>query len=454
MSLVYTISRGLTSTVPWPLLLAAAAEGVAGVAVYGYAPLYLRQALGEPRLTVVTLSLALASLATFLMAGRWGRWGDRTGRRGPLIATGLAVAAATLAVLPAARSSTLFIALLVVTTAFLAAVVPLGVAWLTLRHPDRPGEAASLLYLARSAGWAVGSFGSGWLAGRWGIAGITAAFWLSGALALVAGCVVAMAMPRPSRQEPGAMALAAESGTAPAPPSTMEERGRGHDGNDRTHTGRLGQGGHGDVRAGSGAAGDDLAGDRLVEAGRSIWRYPAVVAIAATVLFTIAGNEAFFAVLGVYFTEYLAGSSGQIGLTLGIASVLGVAVMAPAGRLADRWGPERVFTFGAGGYLFMYALIVLAQDPLATMAAFALPLYPFVATGATGVLSRSTPAARRGEAVGMYEGSAALAASLGSLIGGLVADLAGIGRVPLVSSVLVAGGFGVAWRFVLRRRAE
>lgn len=206
---------------------------------------------------------------------------------------------------------------------------------------------------------------------------------------------------------------------------------------------------HDEARAGANPAGDGAAGT-----GRSIWRYPVVVAIAATVLFTLAGNEAFFAVLGVYFTEYLGGSSGQVGVTLGIASVLGILVMAPAGRLADRWGPERVFTLGAGGYLLMYALIVLARDPLATMAAFSLPLYPFVATGATGVLSRSTPPARRGEAVGMYEGSAALAASLGSLIGGLVADLVGIGRVPVVSWVLVLGGFGVAWRFVLRRRAS
>ncbi|PZN13355.1 MAG: MFS transporter [Bacillota bacterium] len=407
--------------------MAAVAEGVAGVAVYAYAPLYLRQALGEPRLTVVTLSLALASLAIFVMAGRWGRWGDRTGRPGRLIAIGLAGAAATLSALPAARSSTAFITLLVTTTAFLAGVIPLGVAWLTLVYPDRPGEAASLLYRARSAGWAVGSFGSGWLAERWGVAGMIATFWLAAALAVLAACVVRLAMPRPSRLGPGAAAPVAATGTASAPEASAEATGE-----ERSR------------------AGGALSGNGRGRGDRAIWRYPAVLAIAATVLITIAGNEAFFAVVGVYFTEYLGGSRGQVGLTLGIASILGILVLAPAGRLADRWGPERVFTLGVGGYALMYALIVLARHPLATMAAFSLPFYPFVAAGATGVLSRSTPPARRGEAVGMYEGSAALAASLGSLLGGVVADLAGIGRVPLASWVLAVGGLGVACRFVLR----
>src|SRR5690606_10473861 len=105
----------------------------------------------------------------------------------------------------------------------------------------------------------------------------------------------------------------------------------------------------------------------------------------------------------------------------------------PVGRLADRWGPRRVFTLGIAGYVGMYALICAFRTPAATVAAFALPLYPLTATGATGVISRTLPAARRGEAIGVYEGSAALAASLGSVAGGLVADAAGLAHVPLVS---------------------
>ena len=428
--------QAATRTRGGPFLLAAAAEGVAGVAVYAYGPVFMRQALGEPRLVVVTLALALASLATFLLAGRWGRWGDRTGRPERLVAAGLGGAALALAALPTARSSALFAGLMVTTTAFLAAVVPLSVAWLTLRHPDRPGEAAAVLYRARSVGWAAGSFGSGWLAEHGGVAGIQASFLLSAVLALLAAVAVVATVGRTT-------AGATMAGGVPrvsAPGGTP-------------HPGGEAQGERGGFDAEADRAGFPVTVPAPLPGGASgvpIWRYPAVVAIAAAVLCTAAGNEAFFAVFGAYLTEFLHGSNGQVGWALGLASVLGIIIMAPVGRLADRWGPERVFTAGMAGYVVMYGLIASLRTPLATVVAFALPLYPLTATGATGVISRTIPPARRGEGVGIYEGSAALAASLGSVAGGLVADLAGLPRVPQVSWALAVAGTLVAWRWVLR----
>ena len=47
-------------------------------------------------------------------------------------------------------------------------------------------------------------------------------------------------------------------------------------------------------------------------AGLPIWRFPEVVAIAAAVLLTASGNEAFFAVFSAYLTEFLGGSNGQV----------------------------------------------------------------------------------------------------------------------------------------------
>lgn len=422
MSVPSLTARWTASAAAWPLLLAAAAEATAGVTIYAYGPVFMRQAIGEPRLTVITLATGLASLATFLMAGRWGRWGDRTGRPERLVALGLAGAACTLVALPGVRSSALFTALMVVTTSFLAAVVPLSLAWLTVRHPERPGEAAAILYQARSAGWALGSFGSGWLAGRWDLAGIAGAMWLSAGLATAAAMATGLFMHGARAAEP---AYTAYTGARPA---------AGPD---------AGSSGSSPARPGPGAR---------MGVAAPVWRYPAVVATAATAVLTLAGNDAFFGVFGPYLTEYLGGSSGQIGLALGISSVLGIAVLAPSGRLADRWGPERVFMVGAAGYVVMYALVLSARHPWAATAAFALPMYPLIATGATGIISRNTPPERRGEAVGLYEGSAALAASLGSIMGGVTADLAGLGRVPALSWGLVAAGCLVAWRFVLGRR--
>ncbi|GAB6876927.1 MFS transporter [Thermaerobacter litoralis] len=439
------------------LLLAAAVEGTAGVAVYAYAPVFMRQGLGEPRLAVVTFALALASLATFVMAGRWGRWGDLTGRPGRLVAAGLAGGAAALALLPLVPSSAAFAGLMVATTAFLAAVMPLSVAWLTVRHPDRPGEAAARLYRARSVGWAAGSFGSGWLADAAGMAGIRLSFFLCAALALLAAAVVARTVAAAGTRTPKARgALAATHLPAGSTPAAGDAAGPAPEAAGAAgSSGRVPNGGA--PQAAPAAVGAPSPAVPLPAPahpggleGRPIWRYPAVVAIAAAVLFTASGNEAFFAVFGPYLTEYLDGSTGQVGWALGVASTLGILIMAPVGRLADRWGPRRVFTLGIAGYVAMYGLITAFRTPLATVAAFALPLYPLTATGATGVISRTIPPARRGEGVGIYEGSAALAASLGSVAGGLVADLAGLGAVPAVSLGLAATGALVAWRWVLR----
>src|SRR5690606_1244425 len=69
-----------------PAVLPGAAEGAASAAVLGYGPLYMRQVLGEPRLSVTTLMLAIAALVWFLAAAGWGRLGDRV--RQPLALAG------------------------------------------------------------------------------------------------------------------------------------------------------------------------------------------------------------------------------------------------------------------------------------------------------------------------------------------------------------------------------
>ncbi|WP_243123536.1 MFS transporter [Thermaerobacter sp. FW80] len=433
-------------------LLAAVAEGTAGVVVYAYGPVYMRQGLGEPRLAVVTLVIALASLATFLLAGRWGRWGDRTGRPGRLVAMGLGGAALALATASAAPSSAVFGALVVAVTACLAGVIPLSVAWLTLHQPDRPAEAAARLYRARSLGWAAGSFGSGWLADALGLEGVRLSFYLSAAVALVAAVVVARVAGPASAMTRRASVTIGRAATDPtaAPQSEIAPAATGSP----RQTTRETAAAPATTRRTAAATPVPLpapAGPGAT-AGLPIWRFPEVVAIAAAVLLTASGNEAFFAVFSAYLTEFLGGSNGQVGWALGLASTLGILIMAPVGRLADRWGPRRVFTLGIAGYVGMYALICAFRTPAATVAAFALPLYPLTATGATGVISRTLPAARRGEAIGVYEGSAALAASLGSVAGGLVADAAGLAHVPLVSLGLAVAGALVAWRWVAGRR--
>lgn len=401
------------------VLLAPVAQGAIEAVVYGYGPLHLRQALGETRLTVVTLFLGATALATFLVAGAWGRLGDRTGRPVELMAAGLAGAGLGLYLLPAARTSAAFIAAAVASAGLLAGVVPLGVAWLTVRSPRRPALEAARFYRGRSAGWAVGSFGTSYLVGTGGIPGVAQALRAGSFLALLAALGLGLAAIRARRE-----ASAADAGS----PEAVRP-------------------GHPDP----GATGPEPGATEPAVLG-PIWRNPFVTGVALTVVLTATGNEAFFAVLAPYLTEFLRGPATLVGLAVGIASTLGIAVIGPVGHLADRWGPERVLFLGTAGYVVMYAVVVLARDPIAVAAAFAAPLYPFLSTGATGVLARRTPARRRGEAIGLYEGSAALAAAAGSLGAGLIADAHGLRWVPVVSISLAAAGALAAWTRVVRAR--
>src|SRR5690606_12023715 len=109
------------------------------------------------------------------------------------------------------------------------------------------------------------------------------------------------------------------------------------------------------------------------------------------VLLTTTGNEAFFAVVGPYLTEYLAGPPEYVGISIGVASFLGIVIMGPVGRATDRWGAERVLLAGCLIYAAMYALMALWRDALATVVLFGLPVFPFMSLGATGTLSRRTP---------------------------------------------------------------
>jgi len=414
-----------------PAVLPGAAEGAASAAVLGYGPLYMRQVLGEPRLSVTTLMLAIAALVWFLAAAGWGRLGDRV--RQPLALAGwtLLLSGLVQAALPVAATSAAFIMIVVVWSCLLAAIAPLSVSWLTVRDPDHPAEEAAAFYRMRSVGWTIGSMGTSLLVGLLDLAGITWAFQAGGAMSVaLAAAVLAILRDRTETGPPRAAGHNPPAGAAAG--VQAEPSGWPGPGPEQTDSGAA-------------AAGPDPVPGRAPGLAGPIWRFHAVATLTAIILLTTTGNEAFFAVLGPYLTEYLAGSLEHIGLSMGVASLLGIIITGPLGRLADRWGAERVLVTGCLGYVAMYGLVVLWRHPVATVVLYGLPLFPFMSAGATGTLSRRTPAARRAEAIGVYEGTSALAAAVGSVLGGFVADAAGLPWVPVISLALAVGGCVVAW---------
>ncbi|HEY8416945.1 MAG TPA: MFS transporter [Limnochordales bacterium] len=412
----------------WPLVLPAAAEGVATAVALGYGPLYMRQALGEPRLAVTTLMLALSALTWFVAAAVWGRLGDRVSRPLALVGGTLLVCGVVQAALAVVGGSAAFIAVVVVCSYLLAAIAPLSVSWLTLADPEHPAEESAGFYRMRSVGWTIGSIGTSLLVNLLDLSGITAAFLISSGVSVA----VALAVLTAARglEAPRREAVLDTANPAPANPPRGSATAPAVSAN-----APIGPFGAPEMSANPSGQGRRVA----------IWRFHAVGTLVAVVLLTTTGNEAFFAVVGPYLTEYLSGPPEYVGISIGVASFLGIVIMGPLGRVADRWGAERVLVAGCLIYAAMYALIAAWRDPLATVVLFGSPVFPFMSLGATGTLSRRTPAARRSEAVGVYEGTAALAAAIGSLLGGVVADAAGLGWVPVMAWMLAMGGLLVAW---------
>lgn len=411
------------------LQLAAIADGVTSVAFYGYGPLYLRQVLHEQHLLVVALVNTLAALATFIAAGIWGRLSDRTGKPLPLMATGLFGMALALLLIPFMPSSTGFLLMGLLLFTMLAAVSPLGVAWSTTLAPDHPSEQAALFYRMRSAGWAVGSFGCSALVHYLDSGGITVAFRLGTALTALAGISLLLYVTGEKRR------------------LRKKEERVGPDQPDSSAT------------LDSSAASDPSASPRPQSTASNfeglsaglVWRLPIVAAIAGAVLFAMGGNEAFFSLLGPYLTEELRVPSSWVGLTLGTASVLNIAITRLAGRFADRHGPTLVFLIGTWSYTIIFAAMIIFGNPFLTMILYALPISALISTGASGALSTFVPAHQRAEAIGAFEGSVALSMATGSLLSGWVVDQLGLHFLPAITFAITVPGALIAWFAVYRR---
>lgn len=385
----------MANRLPWPMLIACMAEGMAWALLDGYGPVYMRLALGEPRLSVVALCTGLMSLAAFFMANIWGRQADKGKPVFGLMRSGLIAAASLTLCFPFVQNSFLYIALCVATSACLAVVAPLSLAWATAQTPEKPGRQASRFYRIRAVGSCLGSFGGSWLVRIAGMKGVllglqmTAALFLAGALTL--------SLTEKSFPDPRTTLTT----ITPVPESTGAPTG-------------------------------------------SVWYNPLISAIAITVFFSFGSNETFFSLVGPYYTEYLSGSAAELGITLGIAHIVGLLAVGPVGRLADWRGPLTVFITGVVGYIGVYGLLSIWHQPLAVLILFAVPVYPFMALGATGVLNRSVPPSQRAEAMGAFEGSAALALAGGSLFAGVGTDLLGLATLPLIALALAVIGAAVA----------
>jgi len=399
-------------------------------------PLYL-VALGGGALALGWLA-SLAALAGLPGALVGGRIADRTGRRRAFVVGPLAVTGLALVVLPAVRSIPGVLAVnAVVWLAFAAA-----------------GPALNLLAVAdvEEAAWSdrLGELnavqGYGWAAGLGlGLVWTTAAGRLVGPLAGLGSLAVAC----------GVVAL----GATVAAGVRLPTRGPGPQGGIRGR--RLARAIQRASRSGIRGATFPAFPARLywgfrgVRPRRVVDRFtPRLATYYVAVLLFFTGFAAFFAPLPLYLADAGFGEGDVFAVYL--ASSVGAALFfTRAGRLVGRYGPTPVQAAGllARGVLLPVVAVLGALDIVGARAvgvAAALlggigVTWAVISVSAATLVTRLAPAPVRGEALGVYAALAAVAGTVGGVLGGWLAGtgypaaftVAG-GLVALAGGVVVA----------------
>ncbi len=166
-------------------------------------------------------------------------------------------------------------------------------------------------------------------------------------------------------------------------------------------------------------------------------------------------NHLYYAVTGIWstFLPLYAATQGLGVLVVGeVFAVQGLTyalVQIPTGRLADRWGPERLVLPGLAGRSAIALLVPLLHSTTALLLAGA--VYGFVGglvpVTFTTLMARLSPRDRYTTAMGVYNSSGDLGFFIGPLMGGAAALLGIVGPFVLCAPLglaAVIAGLGVA----------
>ena len=131
-------------------------------------------------------------------------------------------------------------------------------------------------------------------------------------------------------------------------------------------------------------------------------------------------------------------TKGEVGIVVGLASVAAVATRALSARALDRKGRRPFALFGLGLFAAASALLPLASSlgPLLAVRALQGVAWGLATTAISSLVVDIAPAARRGEAIGVWGLAPTVAMAVGPLAGGVLARLGGPAAAFLGTALL------------------
>ncbi len=131
------------------------------------------------------------------------------------------------------------------------------------------------------------------------------------------------------------------------------------------------------------------------------------------------GIGTFYKFFGIFYVQELHGPLEFVGISAGIASLLGALAGFWFGDLADRKSPLLVIIFGWAGYLVVFLGLFLQRDPVAAVIYWALPIYvEFI--GMNKIIAELTPESARNRGIATSTISRNVGSAIGVITGGIL----------------------------------
>ncbi len=163
---------------------------------------------------------------------------------------------------------------------------------------------------------------------------------------------------------------------------------------------------------------------------------------AQSVLFAV-GEGTFLTGSAVFFTEIVGLSAAQVGVGLTVAGVVSFFFAVPLGRLADRFGPKRMWAIGAGVSAGLFALWPLVEG----FAAYLAMMVVLELVGTAGWSGRGAytldvfPREERVQSQAFMRAALNIGFTVGALLGGLALAFDNddvIRAVPWLTAIVMA----------------